>query len=213
MKKLVTATISTCTATALLLGVGGTLAFWNRGEPVPGEEIVAGTLEVRPVSGPTFTRGPTLDLIGIDPEWGDTYGEPMDIETYRIVPRTSMGIGWEFEIEAEGGDFDIRVSVEASDSDWHATLSGADAALRSTLIPDQQADVDGQQMMWWGPQEFRTIKHRGPGKKTYRVRQWNRYGITIMDNVPWLPHRNENMRGQVDLLGPIVEVKQLPPSD
>ncbi len=204
VKKLITGTISFGAASALLLGVGGTLAYWNRAELLPDSEAIAGTLEVRPVGEPTFSRAAGT----LYPEW-----EPADVETFRMVPDSSFRMTSVFEIEAEGGDFDIQVHVYGTVANLIENPTPADTAYFVSVGSNWYASVDGREVDLWPIDRTHIIKHRGEAKKTYRVVQWTEFPMQSFILAGWEQEHNEHMRGRAMAESPIINVVQLPPSD
>ncbi|MEJ6553834.1 alternate-type signal peptide domain-containing protein [Microbacterium esteraromaticum] len=92
MNKTTKGTIAASAAVLLLLGTGGSLAYWNTTADLGGQTISAGQLKVEPAGSPVWT---------IKHNSGDA--TPVgSIQTVKIVPGDTLAYTGEFNITAEG---------------------------------------------------------------------------------------------------------------
>lgn len=101
MNKLTKATIATAAGVALLLGTGGTLAYWNASTDLGGATtITAGNLAVAPGAITTWTL-----------KRGNAAGVTVDPKTVKIVPGDKLTYSTTFSITAEGRNLTLSAGM------------------------------------------------------------------------------------------------------
>lgn len=134
MKKTTKGAIAAGAAVLLLLGTGGTIAYWNDSANLSGQnEIAAGQLYVEPDGTPTWTIQHTTGAV-----------TPVaDIAAVRIVPGDQLVYQGTYEITAQGQNLAFTVglaggSIAAADAE-----DDADVALAGRLTGSAVFSVDG----------------------------------------------------------------------
>jgi len=127
-KKLLAATVASAAGLALLLGGGGTLAYWNSSTSAQAHAIVAGNLSVND-SG---TAG----------VWKNAAGTTIDIATYRIVPGDVLTYTKSVLVTAVGDSMTATLSI-APGSIAPASQAAADVALASRLTSSAVVTATG----------------------------------------------------------------------
>ncbi|WP_040166057.1 alternate-type signal peptide domain-containing protein [Microbacterium gorillae] len=131
MKKLTKATIAAAAGVALLLGTGGTLAYWNTTAPLGANTtITAGNLEVKPgaSSAWTLTRGSAAPVT-VDPA------------TLRIVPGDKLTFTTTFDIVAEGRNLSMEAGVTPGSIAAATASDVADVALAAYLDANKTGTI------------------------------------------------------------------------
>jgi alternate signal-mediated exported protein len=133
MKKTTKATIAAGAAVLLLLGSGGTLAYWNDTANLSGQNaIAAGTLALTATGTPTCQNAHT----------GGAATAVADIADVRLVPGDRLIYAFPTTITAQGQHLRFRVAL-AGGSIAPATAAPADAALATRLTGSATFAVSG----------------------------------------------------------------------
>ncbi|PZU46566.1 MAG: alternate-type signal peptide domain-containing protein [Microbacterium sp.] len=133
MKKTTKGTIAAGAALMLLLGTGGTLAYWNDSANLSGQNsITAGQLRVAQNGAASWS---------IKHQNG-TASAVSDITTVRIVPGDQLIYTGNYNVTAEGQDLAFKVDLAAG-SIAAATAGAADTALAGRLTAATTFSVNG----------------------------------------------------------------------
>ena len=133
MKKTTKGTIAIGAAIMLLLGTGGTLAYWNDSAQLSAQNnITAGQLRVVQTGTPTWQ---------IKHQTG-TATAVSDITAVRIVPGDQLIYTGNYTVTAEGQDLAFKVDLAAG-SIAAASTNGADIALAGRLTAATTFSVNG----------------------------------------------------------------------
>lgn len=133
MKKTTKGAIAVAAAVTLLLGTGGTLAYWNDSANLAGQtNITAGQLRVAQNGTPSWQ---------IKHQNG-TATAVSDITAVRIVPGDQLIYTGSYNITAEGQDLAFTVGLAAG-SIAATTSSAADVALAGRLTAATTFSVNG----------------------------------------------------------------------
>lgn len=130
MNKATKGTIAAGAAVLLLLGTGGSLAYWNSTADLGGQTISAGQLKVEQTSSAwtlQHTTGPAA---------------PVTITDVKIVPGDTLTYTGEFDITAEGQNLAYTVTL-ANGSIEGATAAAADVKLAEVLNDSASFAVNG----------------------------------------------------------------------
>lgn len=192
MKKITKGTIAAGAAVVLLLGTGGTLAYWNStvnvGEPAV---ITAGNLALAQTAAPTWTIVHTS---------GETTAVA-DIAAVRIVPGDRLVFSADYAITAQGDNLVFEAGVAEGSIAPVDSADAADAQLATRLAQTATFTINGTDGA------TATIEHRSAAENTYPV--------TIDVNLDWPfgadgspTADNPAKTGQVDLSQFAVTVTQ-----
>jgi alternate signal-mediated exported protein len=101
MNKITKASIAAGAGVILLLGGGGTLAYWNDSATTDAGEITAGTLAIDS---------------NLDGDWFETSDlvNPIDATTFLVVPGDSLTYIETFDVEATGDNLEATVAANAA---------------------------------------------------------------------------------------------------
>lgn len=133
MKKTTKGTIAAGAALMLLLGTGGTLAYWNDSATLNGQNsITAGQLRVVQTGTPVWS---------IKHQTG-TETTVSDITAVRIVPGDQLIYKGNYTVTAEGQNLAFKVDLAAG-SIAGATAGAADTALAGRLTAATTFSVNG----------------------------------------------------------------------
>ncbi|WP_313817621.1 alternate-type signal peptide domain-containing protein [Citricoccus sp.] len=193
MKKTTKGTIAAGAAVVLLLGTGGTLAFWNStvdtGEPTT---ITAGNLALTQTGTPAWTIAHT-----------DGTATPVaDISAVRIVPGDTLVFSADYQIAAQGQNLAFEATVAEGAITAVDGADAADAALAGQLAQSAAFTINGEA----GPTA--TIGHNSNAEGLYDVTidvdlDWP-FGAAGSPDVD-----NPAKTGQVDLSAFAVSVTQV----
>ena len=137
MKKITKATLAAGAGVALLLGTGGTLAYWNDSTKLAAAQISAGTLQVTQKSNPTWTIQHANGAV-----------RPVtNIGSVRLVPGDRLVYSGVFDIAAQGDNLRIRAEVAkgaiaAADPTRAADLSLAGRVTANTAVQINETAVE-----------------------------------------------------------------------
>ncbi|WP_072314825.1 alternate-type signal peptide domain-containing protein [Agrococcus sp. Marseille-P2731] len=153
MKKITKGTIAAGAAVALLLGAGGTLAYWNDTVDVSDTAVItAGNLALSQTSAPAWTITHT----------DGTATAVADISAVRIVPGDQLTFSADYAIAAQGQNlvFEAGVAPGAIEA---ASAAPADVALASRLTETAAFTINGV------AGSTAEIEHRSNTAGTYAV--------------------------------------------
>ncbi|PYD01655.1 alternate-type signal peptide domain-containing protein [Microbacterium esteraromaticum] len=134
MNKTTKGTIAASAAVLLLLGTGGSLAYWNSTADLGGQTISAGQLKVEPAGSPAWTIKHTSGAATI----------VADIAAVKLVPGDTVEYTGKFNITAQGQN--LAFSVNLAKGSIAAATTGnaaANAALVTRLTNNATFAVDG----------------------------------------------------------------------
>src|SRR5690606_32654793 len=138
MNKFTKASIATGAGIVLLLGGGGTLAYWNAEAVTDAGEITAGTLGITSEGDGAWYE--TSDLVN-----------SIDADTFLVVPGDSLTYIETFEVEATGDNLEATVSANAASivkGEWadqlDVTVSVLDDATTPATISTVTSAYDGR---------------------------------------------------------------------
>ncbi|WP_413317401.1 alternate-type signal peptide domain-containing protein [Agrococcus sp. 1P02AA] len=153
MKKITKGTIAAGAAVALLLGAGGTLAYWNDTVDVSETAVItAGDLALTQASAPAWTITHT----------DGTATAVADISAVRIVPGDQLTFSADYVITALGQNLVVEAGV-APGAITAASTDAEDVALASRLAQTATFTINGV------AGETATIEHRSNTEGTYDV--------------------------------------------
>lgn len=193
MKKITKGTIAAGAAVALLLGTGGTLAYWNSTVDTGGSTtITAGNLAL------SQTTPPNWSILAAD----GTETPVADISAVRVVPGDTLVFSAGYQIAAQGQNLSFEASVAEGAIAPVDGADPADTALATRLAQTAAFTIDGE------PGPTATIDHTSNAEGLYDV--------TIDVNLDWAfgddtspDLDNPAKTGQVDLSQFAVSVAQV----
>lgn len=154
MKNITKGTLAAGAAVVLLLGSGGTLAYWNSTVDVGAPAVIsAGDLAL------TQTAAPTWAIAHTD----GTQTAVADINAVRIVPGDRLIFSADYEIAAQGQNLVFTAGVAAGSISPVDAADPADAQLAERLEESATFTIDGAV----GPTA--TIEHRSNERGVYDV--------------------------------------------
>lgn len=153
MNKLTKGTIAASAALLLLLGTGGTLAFWNDTANLDGATVTAGNLELAQTGTGTWTVQHTSGAVeAVD-----------DIAAFRVVPGDKLTYMGDFVITAQGDNLVVQASVAPGAIAPAAAGDAEDEALASRLTQSATYTINGT------AEATGTVVHRDAATGTYPV--------------------------------------------
>lgn len=125
MNKLTKASIATAAGVVLLLGGGGTLAYWNASTDAGAATITAGNLQItEPTPGAwTWARGTAPQ----------TTGTIADINNFRAVPGDKLILTQEVVVVSSGNNLKFQAAVTPGSITAAAPVVAANTALAAEL--------------------------------------------------------------------------------
>lgn len=154
MKKLTKATIASSAAVVLLLGSGGTLAFWNDTVNVgSATTITAGNLQLTQKTAPNWVIKHTS---------GDETAVS-DIAAVRIVPGDKLIYRGAYTVNAQGQNLSFTARVASGSIAPSSSDNTADKALSERLAQSAAFSINGQSG------DTATIAHESNTAGTYDV--------------------------------------------
>lgn len=155
MKKLTKATIAAAAGVALLLGTGGTLAYWNDSADLAGTSITAGNLKLAANGDPVWqlqhTTGAPVTL------------SPDDLSTLKIVPGDKLIYTGNYTVAAQGRDLVFSAGITGGSIAPAVAGDPEDIALAAQLVNTATYSIGGV------AGATSTIKHRNNGNTNYPV--------------------------------------------
>lgn len=193
MNKTTKGTIAAGAAVLLLLGTGGSLAYWNDSLDLGAESISAGQLKVTQQTA-GWKRIPH----------GAATGEAVNPRAVKLVPGDKLQYTGVYNIAAEGRNLAFTVSL-TDGSIAGATASAADQKLKELLQPTATFKVNNQN---WVPGTAFTVSKdpASDGKKDHKVEitatlEWPLNGDPANDNAA--------QGGSVDIKGFALNIEQV----
>lgn len=133
MNKITKGTIAAGAALLLLLGTGGTLAYWNDSANLGGSAITAGQLGVAQNGAPTWRIKHT----------NGTETTVADITAVRIVPGDQLTYQGQYNITAQGQNLAFTVGLAAGSIAAATPVTAANTALAGRLSASTVFTVNG----------------------------------------------------------------------
>ncbi|UJP10263.1 alternate-type signal peptide domain-containing protein [Microbacterium sp. KUDC0406] len=134
MNKTTKGTIAAGAAVLLLLGTGGTLAYWNGSADLGGQTISAGQLTVVQDGTPTWT------IQHVD----GTASDVTSITGLRIVPGDKLVYQGEYDITGQGQNLAFTVGLTDSAIAPSDSSKDTDKALANLLADSAEFSVDAE---------------------------------------------------------------------
>lgn len=154
MKKITKGTIAAGAAVALLIGTGGTLAFWNDTVNVGAPAVItAGNLALTQTTAPAWTISHT----------DGTATAVADIAAVRIVPGDTLIFSAEYEVTAQGQNLVFAADVAPGAITPADAATPADVALAARLAETATFTINGVEGA------TATIEHRDNAEGVYDV--------------------------------------------
>lgn len=194
MNKTTKGTIAAGAAVLLLLGTGGSLAYWNSSLDLGTHSISAGQLKV------------TQQTAGWERiTYGAVTGEKVNPSEIKLVPGDKLQYTGVYNIAAEGRNLAFQVSLKNGSIEG-ASASAADQKLKDLLQPTATFKVNNQN---WTPGTAFPVSKADPtsdGKKDHKVEitatlEWPLNGDPASDNVA--------QGGSVDIKGFALNIEQV----
>ncbi|QIM17933.1 alternate-type signal peptide domain-containing protein [Leucobacter coleopterorum] len=175
MKKIAKAAIATGAAALLLIGSGGTLAYWNDSANISGQSaITAGNLHLTATGTPTWkikhTTGAETTVA--------------DISALRMVPGDKLTYSFPASITTQGQDLRFKVGLAGGSVAAPASPTSADTALAARLTNSVSYAVTGATPVAAQPDTF---DHKSNSSASYTTTitatiDWPFTGTTAQDN-------------------------------
>ena len=155
MKKITKSVLAASAGLALLIGTGGTLAYWNDAVRGGGAGIQAGQLTLAQRSAPVWQVQHTTGQFR-------TVADP---STVRFVPGDKLVYTGEYEITAQGDNLVLQAEIAPGSITPTNAASAADQALMGRLLETAEYQINDT------PGTVATIPHRSgtPGAYTARI--------------------------------------------
>ena len=153
MKKITKATLAAGAGVALLIGTGGTLAFWNDSVSLGGASIAAGNLQLTQKGTPTWQIQHTSGAVSA----------VSDISALRIVPGDKLIYTGDYTITAQGDNLVFKADVANGAIAPAVAGNAADVKLSERLTQSAVYTINGV------AGQTATIKHRDAASGTYDV--------------------------------------------
>ncbi len=155
MKKITKATIATAAGVALLLGTGGTLAYWNDQASLAGTTITAGNLALTAKGTPTWTLQHTSGAA--------TPISTTELAALKIVPGDKLVYTGAYTVAAQGKDLVFKADITPGAIAAATPGKAVDDALAARIARTATYTINGT------AGQTATIKHRSDAAATYDV--------------------------------------------
>ncbi|WGD37847.1 alternate-type signal peptide domain-containing protein [Lysinibacter sp. HNR] len=185
MKKITKATFSTGAAILLLIGSGGTLAYWSQTSHSAQSDITAGNLQLAAKGTPTWK---IKHAAGAE-------STVADIAKLRIVPGDTLTYTFPAEITAQGKNLRFQVGLADGAVATPTNPTAADTALAGFLKANATFTVDNATALKDinGNDVPNVFEHKVDESKTYATT------ITASINWPSVGDNNTGKAGKVNL--------------
>ena len=155
MKKITKATLAAGAGLALLLGTGGTLAYWNSSASLGSATITAGNLALTQVGNGTWQIQHTSAAAP----------EPVtDIAALRLVPGDKLIYTGDYKIAAQGRNLVFKADIAPGAITAASAGTAADEKLKTRLTQSAEYTINGVKG------QTATIKHKSDAAGSYDVK-------------------------------------------